>query len=348
VQLGEHSLTGGSCEVIAKAGAAVGGALVDQWLLAAFCERTGYPLLDPKNDDTRFWQALMLQEARRVKEALYTEPSVTFDVMPPEWVRHFSARLQGEADSYELTRGELTRTLEANGLFRALDSCLDAVTRQASARNIDIDSLDNVLMVGGSTLLPEVFAFFQTRFGRDRVRAWQPFEAVANGACAYAAGRMQQSDFLAHDYALLTHDAVTGAAEHTVIVRRGTRVPTAPDLWRRQLVPACSLGEPERFFKLVICELGDVTAQRPCAWDGSGALHRFDPALAPAEQRVIVDLNAHAPTLGELRPPHPRSDRLPRLDVAFGVNHERWLFATVTDLWSGKQLLNASPVVRLV
>ena len=31
-----------------------------------------------------------------------------------------------------------------------------------------------------------------------------------------------------------------------------------PDLWRRQLVPTCPLGEPETLFKLVICELGQA------------------------------------------------------------------------------------------
>ena len=37
--------------------------------------------------------------------------------------------------------------------------------------------------------------------------------------------------------------------------RSGTRFPTAPDFWKRQLVPTCSLGEPESIFRLVICEV---------------------------------------------------------------------------------------------
>jgi len=39
-----------------------------------------------------------------------------------------------------------------------------------------------VLLVGGSTLLPGFFSWFEDRFERRRVRAWQPFEAVAYGA----------------------------------------------------------------------------------------------------------------------------------------------------------------------
>ena len=41
-------------------------------------------------------------------------------------------------------------------------------------------------------------------------------------------------------------------------------------------------------------------------------------------------------------------DRRPRLEIAFGVNGERWLVATVRDLLSGKALLDAEPVVRLM
>jgi len=37
-----------------------------------------------------------------------------------------------------------------------------------------------------------------------------------------------------------------------------------------------------------------------------------------------------------------------RLEIAFGVNSERWLVATVRDLLSGKALLDAEPVVRLM
>ena len=42
--------------------------------------------------------------------------------------------------------------------------------------------VDDVVLVGGSTLLPGFFSWFEERFERRRVRAWQPFEAVAFGA----------------------------------------------------------------------------------------------------------------------------------------------------------------------
>ena len=50
--------------------------------------------------------------------------------------------------------------------------------------SLGADGPDDVLMVGGSTLLPGVFPYFEDRFGRDRVRAWHPFHAVVTGVSA--------------------------------------------------------------------------------------------------------------------------------------------------------------------
>ena len=61
-----------------------------------------------------------------------------------------------------------------------------------------------------------------------------------------------------------------------------------------------------------------------------------------------MPLNAASPTLGTLEPPHSPRDRRPRLDVAFGVNADRWLVATVRDLHTDRELMREEPVVRLV
>jgi hypothetical protein len=204
-------------------------------------------------------------------------------------------------------------------------------------------------MVGGSTLLPGVYPLFEERFGRDAVRAWQPFEAVAYGACAYAADCFSQSDFIVHDYAFVTHDLKTHEKEYTVIVPHGTRFPTSADLWRRQLVPTCSLGEPETMFKLVICEVGrSFDGERKFGWDAQGGLHKFGGKNGESDKALVVPLNESNPTLGYLKPPHAPGDHRPRLEISFGVNHERWLCATVLDLKTKKFMMRDEPVVRLL
>ena len=368
VNLDPRSAERGLCEVVAKAGAAIGGDLVDQWLLDALWNRLGYGSSSESDHpaggafpagalgaESQVWRQLLLGEARRIKEAVFFDEQTTFDLLPPEELRLFEARLRRDPLDLTVTRGEVLGILEERGLYRCLDRLLNEVGAQGAAAGVGLDDVDDVLMVGGSTLLPGVFSFVERRFGRDRVRSFQPFEAVAFGACCFAAGRMRQADFVVHDYALLTHDA-RGEAQYTTIIERGTRIPTAPDHWKRQLVPTCALGAPERFFKLIVCEVAQAGPERTFGFDEDGRVHKLGGTAlgarraspAAAEEPLIVPLNQSNPTIGELDPPHLASDRRARLEVSFGVNAERWLCATVLDLKTQKALARERPVVRLL
>jgi molecular chaperone DnaK (HSP70) len=343
VELSARGALGGEARVIAKQGRPLGGNAVDGWLLEAACAKAGLPALDVLGDEgARFWRRLMLAEACRVKEALHFEETAVFRVTPPGGRRR-AARDTPGASLISFTRDELVALLDTNGFYRGLESCLAAMFEDGRARPADVD---DVLLVGGSTLLPRVFALVEERFERRRLRAWQPFEAVAYGGASFAADRIGALDFIVHDYAFVTHDARTGAAQHTVVVPRGTRFPTPPEFWKRQLVPTCSLGEAEEVFRLVICEVGRAEAERRFVWDAAGDLHKVGGT--GGEAQVVVPLNAASPTLGYLDPPHQPQDRRPRLEIAFGVNSERWLVATVQDLLARRELMREEPVVRLV
>ena len=342
VELSPRGSLGGEARVIAKQGRPLGGNAVDGWLLEAACQKAGLPALDVLGDEAaRFWRRLMLAEACRVKEALHFEETAVFRVTPPGAARRGDRGAGGSLLTF--TRAELVALLEANGFYRGLEACLAGMFEDGRA----LSDVEDVLLVGGSTLLPGVFSRIEERFERRRLRAWQPFEAVAYGGASFAADRIGALDFIVHDYAFVTHDPKTGAAQHTVIVPRGTRFPTPPDFWKRQLVPTCSLGEPEQVFRLVICEVerGDGSDRR-FVWDAAGDLHKIGGAKGGAE--VIVPLNEASPTLGYLDPPHEPQDRRPRLEIAFGVNAERWLVATVHDLMTRAELMSEEPVVRLI
>jgi len=343
LRVGAGEAAAGHGEILAKAARDVGGGLVDRWLLEELCRRLDLDLDEEPGEDERLWQGLLLAEACRAKEAVYFDERVRFEVLPPEDLRRFEARLRGEAGALELTRAELVQLLESRGLYRTLEDGLREVLEQAGRQGVGEAQIDDVLMVGGSTLLPEVYPLFEKRFGRGRVRAWQPFEAVAHGGAVYAAGRVAPADFIVHDYALLTHDLRSQQPQYTVVVPRGTRFPTAPDFWKRQLVPTCALGEPEKVFKLVICEIGSRQAGE-LAWDADGRLRR----VTGEDDRMVVKLNERNPALGHLDPPHSPSDRSPRLEISLGINAERWLCATVRDLRTRKLLMGSEPVVRLL
>lgn len=343
VRLSPKGTLGGQATVLAKRGREMGGNAVDGWVLGDLCREMGHPLEEAPDDEAlRLWRRLMLAEACRVKEAVFFDESAEFLFAPPGSAR--AARGRPGSGFFTFTRARLAQVLEANGFLRGLTASIDEVLEQA---RVAPGAIDDVLLVGGSTLLPGVFPLLEQRFERRRLRAWQPFEAVAYGAACFAADRMAARDFIVHDYAFVTHDPATGAAQQTVVVPRGTRFPTPAGFWKRQLVPTCSLGVEETTFKLLICEVsrGDVHDRR-FVWDASGDLHKLGGATGEAQ--VVVPLNEAAPTLGYLDPPHSPRDRRPRLEVTFAVNAERWLVASVRDLLTQRELMNDEPVVRLL
>lgn len=347
VELTPRETETGGCRVLAKEGRPIGGNTIDGWLMRHFADELGVPLdVRGDADEVELWHRLMLAESRRVKEAVYFEDKATFALSPPAELRSIAARLGEHRRFLDVTRDDLVALLEEHKLYAMLEDCAEGIQRQLVRQGMSERDIDDVLMVGGSTLLPQVFSVYEKRYGRDRVRAWQPFEAVAFGASAFAAGRYGQSDFLVHEYAFVTYDPKTHDKQYTTIVPQGTRFPTQPDLWRRQLVPTCALGEPERVFKLVVCEIAGRGHDRRFAWDAKGNLRQLGEN-ATAEP-IIVPLNESNPTLGYLDPPHQPDDRTARLEIAFGVDDNRWLIATVKDLQSSRLLMEREPVVRVL
>lgn len=352
IRLSEDAATTGRCEVVAKEGLQIGGDLVDAWLVEAYCERQGFDLREDADDPNRsWWYRIMLEEARRVKESLFFRPEETFFFHPPAELQRIPRSLRSRGNlvpECTFRRTDLTQLLEARGLYRELDACIQRVLQQARAKGVEEQLISDILMVGGSTLLPDLYPQVERRFGRDRVRAWQPLEAVAFGACCYSAGHFVRSDFITHDYAFLTHrrQGQEVLKEHQVIIRAGTSFPTSEAVWRGQLTPTCSLGAPEGLFKLVICELSQRRSRfQELAWDAQGLLHTLGDASDSSP--VVVPLNEQNPALGTLTPPHMPGDTQARLEVSFGINSDRWLWATVVDLKTQKTLMQEKPVVRI-
>ena len=246
----------------------------------------------------------------------------------------------------DYTREDLTALLEKRGLYTMLESLIDSIIAGAGAKGIRDNQIHEVLMVGGSTLLPNIYSLFEKKFGRDRVRAWQPFNAVAFGAAAYAANRFAKADHITHDYAFLTYDRTSHEPEYNVIVPAGTPFPTPRDFWKRRLVPTCALGEPERIFKLVVCEMGRKhQVDQEFVWDEKGDLHLLKNG--EEDKRLIIPLNESDPTLGYLNPAHSPSEKQARIELSFMINEDRWLCATVYDIRTQKFLMTEKPVIRM-
>jgi molecular chaperone DnaK (HSP70) len=149
-------------KVLAKTGQNLGGLDIDNWIINYFHSTMGLP----KN-------ALVTRLAERIKIALSSTESVT-EV-------YFNDRT---FESYELTltRSQLNQILEQNKFFADLDHALERVRQQATRQNIDLEKIDAVLLVGGTSQIPAVREWALRHFSSDKVNANKPFEAIAHGA----------------------------------------------------------------------------------------------------------------------------------------------------------------------
>ena len=136
------------------------------FLLSGFTSQ--YPDLDPSGDEA-FMQDLATS-AEQLKKAL----SATM-------TRKQTVRFDGSVAQLELTREHLEE-LTSELLERAMEITERTI---ATAREKGVDHFDDVLLVGGMTIMPVIAATLRERFGLEG-RLQDPHLAVAKGAALFA------------------------------------------------------------------------------------------------------------------------------------------------------------------
>jgi len=351
IQIEEKTSLKGKCVVVAKDGAPVGGNLIDSWIVEELCCKFNYNFNRFTDDpNIKWWFRMLLKEACRVKEALFTKNSETFYLMPSELMKQYAYSMVQDHEILKkplnFSKADLIALLEKKGLYSVIDKLISNVLFTAEKKGITEDRLHEIIMVGGSTLLPNIYPMIEKRFGRHRVKAWQPFNAIAFGAAVYSADRFNKTDHITHDYAFLTYDRKNFKPVYTIIIPKGTTFPTPADFWKRQLLPTCAHGEPETIFKLVIYEIGRKhSVEQEFIWDEKGNLHILGECKE--NKKLAIPLNESDPTMGYLKPAHYPSDNKPRVEISFMINEDKWLCATVFDILTRKNLITEKPVVCL-
>jgi molecular chaperone DnaK len=127
-----------------------------------------YPQLDPGGDDQ------FLQELAGSAEQLKTALSAVM-------TRTQTVRFDGSVVQLELTR-EHFEEITSELLERTLDKTKQAIDE---ARAKGVDHFDDVLLVGGMTIMPAVARELRERFGLE-ARLHDPHLAVARGAALFA------------------------------------------------------------------------------------------------------------------------------------------------------------------
>jgi molecular chaperone DnaK (HSP70) len=319
VQLGPHAIETGKADVLAKHMVGVGGDDVDRWLVEHF--------VGLHDGDLQDWQRDLLWEAMWVKERVSRDGAGEF-----RW-----GGIQKTID-----REGMVQILAERGLYEQLRiALLDIQQQLADDPTNSATGLDEVLMVGGSTQLPEVAAVVDDVFPNAVVRhdPSYVFTSVALGAARFAGGAPIE-DFVYHDYALAVQNERSRSVDYELLVPRRTRYPTTSDFTIRHYADYPGM-ENVRFS---ICEVGRL-GQTPVAWEvrPSNGNQYWTPK-DDREKGLVVELNPTDPAL-PLRPTGQGTS--PRLRVTYSVNPDRWLCTTVKDLVRNELLRVNEPVVRL-
>lgn len=173
------------------------------------------PRSDP-HDAAQLWH-----DVQEAKHAMSQRASVTLPCF------HAGTRMR-----IDVTRTEFER-LTADLLERT-ETTTQLVLRQAK---LDWNSIDRVLLVGGSTRMPMVVDMLKRLTGRESDRSISPDEAVAHGAALYAGKLMAQpgshgsTDFTlvnvnSHSLGIIGIDQRAKCERNIVLIPKNTALPS--------------------------------------------------------------------------------------------------------------------------
>ncbi|MBD2066840.1 Hsp70 family protein [Leptolyngbya sp. FACHB-671] len=311
-------------EVLAKSDAYVGGEDIDQWIVEDYLRQVGSSrqLIGEVG-----WQNLLA-----IAERLKIRLSGT-EVAKESWLDEESFT------SYELqlSRSQLEEILEVRQFLEQLRQALDETLAIALSKGIAKSDIEQVLLVGGSCLIPAVQQLIVSYFGRQRVKMDKPFEAVAHGALALSQ-LSSIEDYLRHSYAIRLWEPYSKTYSYFSLFAQGAKYPCQ----RPEPLTLQVAIDGQREIRLDIGEVAEV-AQAEVAYDAQGRM--TSAPLRKQETYRSLDTQHDQVCVAHLNPPGQVG--IDRVSVQFEVNEQRVLVATVEDLLTGKVLVNKGAIAKL-
>jgi molecular chaperone DnaK (HSP70) len=243
-------------------------------------------------------------------------------------------------ETWELTldRASLTEILQKNQLFEQLDALMNQVLQQGRRSGISPESIDQVLLVGGTSQIPAIQTWLQSHFTPAKIRSDRPFEAVALGALKLFQGQEIQ-DFLYHSYGIRYWNRRQNCHSWHPIIKAGQGYPMQQPL---ELTLGASL-ENQPSIELIIGELGSSLGATEVYFEGDRLVTRS----LGNEEFTVQPLNDRkgARTIAQLDPAgFPGRDRI---KVQFWIDAQRFLRISVEDILLQKNLLENQIVAQL-
>ncbi|NMF58976.1 Hsp70 family protein [Pseudanabaena yagii] len=308
-----HNQSSQTAKVLAKTGQNLGGIDIDNWIIDYLHRELGLP----KN-------SLVTRLAERIKIALSSSESV---------IEVFFNDQTFESYDLTLTRSQFNQILEQQQFFVNLDLALDRIRQQATRQNLDLDQIDAILLVGGTSQIPAVKEWALKHFPSEKVKADKPFEAIAHGAISQG---WELKDFLYHSYGIRYWDKRYKKHNWHTIVKSGTTYPLEKPV---ELTLGASVpNQPS--IELVIGELGETNVE--VYFEDQRLVTR----VLEGKQVAVQILNENSKVIANLDPlGQTGSDRI---KVFFQVDEKRTLRITVTDLLTKQNLLSNAAVAQLM
>ncbi|MEG4072454.1 Hsp70 family protein [Microcoleus sp. Pol14C2] len=311
-------------EVLAKSDAYVGGEDIDIWIVEDYLRQIGSSRAEVGPVG---WQNLLeiaeklkiqVSQVNEAKESWFDDENfMSYDL--------------------QLNRDKLEEILESRQLLEQLRESLDEVLSIAQGKGISKADIEQVLLVGGTSLIPAVSNLVVSYFGRQKVQRDKPFEAVAHGALALTQ-LASVDDYLRHTYAIRLWEPYAKAYAYSPIFSKEMKYPCQSS---EELTLQVAI-EGQREIRLDIGEVAEVS-QAEVIFNEKGQM--TSSWLNKQTDFRSLDSHHQQVCVAHLNPPGVLG--IDRVSVSFEVDEKRVLLATVRDLVTGKVLVEKGAIAKL-
>jgi len=321
---------GVSSRVLGKDEDDTGTARIDAWIAGAVIRRLRLKESDPRIQNL---YGELLLECGQARERLITVTDTVLRVHDPS---------SGFTINQPFTREHLDRVLSDHHFLPLLHRTIDRAIAAATGRGHRISDNTAVLLTGSFAGIPGLQEEIARRFGKEQVYGSHAADARLRGALAVPSA----PETITNDYAVRYWDS--GAREHRyrLLVRAGTRYPSAGQVGRF-LISASYDGQTH--LGVPLYSLGTLAGETGSAIelvaDETGGARIAGQSAAPFREGKPVWVNEKTPTLLVASPPAARGE--PRFEVTFTIDHNRRLCLTARDLMTGATVRKDDPVFQL-